>query len=45
MLDEIPVCLTYFAVVLFTGLSPTFGNVDKITQCGEFLVFVLLTIS
>ena len=28
--DEIPVCLTSFAVVLFTDLSPTFGIVDHL---------------
>ena len=44
MLDETPVCLTSFPVVLFTDLSLTFRTMDKITQCGEFLVFVLLTI-
>lgn len=34
MSDEIPVCLTSFDAVLFTDLSPTFGTVDRITQCG-----------
>ena len=37
MLDETPVCLTSFPVVLFTDLSLTFRTMDKITSGGELL--------